>query len=124
MPEKDRSAVDEARSIAGRDRSGIEADPRGPIRVLRGSIHRWEAKVRPSTAASVDACVLEGRRSFVDGERPVRDLDQDAAVLEDHRIEDERNLRRRIEGLTVREVEAREVQRARQRPGRLAIRAT
>ena len=51
----------------------------------------------------------------VEGQRPVGDLDRDPAVLDDHRVELERLLGRRVERLAAFEVEARHVQRTRQR---------
>ena len=54
-------------------------------------------------------------RSLVDLERAVGDLDQDPAVLDHHRVDRERQLRRRVERLAVGQVEARQVERAGER---------
>ena len=56
-------------------------------------------------------------RSLVDLERPVGDLDQDPAVLDDDRVDGQRQLGGRVERLAAVEVEARQVQRAGQRAG-------
>ena len=58
------------------------------------------------------------RLLLADRERAVRDLDQDAAVLDDDRVDLERQLGRRIERLAVGQVEPRQVERAGQRAGR------
>ena len=55
---------------------------------------------------------------LVDLERPVGDLDEDPVVLDDHRVDGQRQLGRRIERLAAVEVEARQVERAGQRAGR------
>src|SRR5688572_1820072 len=55
---------------------------------------------------------------LADGQRAVRHLDQDAAALDHHRIDLERQLRWRIERLAVAQVEPRQVKRAGERPGR------
>src|SRR6185312_14076327 len=52
---------------------------------------------------------------LVDLERPLGDLDEDPAVLDDHRVHRERLLGRRIEVVAGREVEPRQVQPARDR---------
>src|SRR5438477_7196252 len=54
-------------------------------------------------------------RLLVDRQRPVRDLDEDSAVLDDDRIDRQRHLRRRIERFSVAQVEPRQVQGAGQR---------
>src|SRR3954469_19623288 len=59
---------------------------------------------------------------FVDRQWAVGDLDEDAAILDHHRVGREGQLRRWVERLTVHEVEAGQVERAGQGPGRLAVR--
>lgn len=60
------------------------------------------------------------RALLVDRQGPVRDLDQDAAILDHDGVGSERDLRRRIQRLAVRQIEAREVQCAGEGAGRPA----
>src|SRR5437867_3635492 len=77
------------------------------------------ARRRPMASASCSraqpselrlAMTCSARLLLADRERAVRDLDQDPTVLDDHWVDLERKLGRRIDRFAAREVEPRQVQ--------------